>query len=46
MVMRKCPTCNSEWYSSAAEQDWICENCKAIIPKESNEICLIQEKNQ
>jgi tRNA(Ile2) C34 agmatinyltransferase TiaS len=44
MVMRKCPKCDQKWYSSAAEVDWKCDKCGAIISKESNQNAEYERK--
>lgn len=36
MVKRTCPSCNTDWFSALSQEDWICDKCGTLIPKEEN----------
>jgi ribosomal protein L37AE/L43A len=43
MVKRICPKCFGRWYSeSSTNEVWICETCKAEIPKSQE--CAIENE--
>lgn len=34
MEARRCPKCNTKWYSSDTKSDWRCMECGAVITDE------------
>jgi hypothetical protein len=44
MFKRICPKCCGRWYSeSSTDEVWICETCKAEIPKSQE--CAIENQS-